>query len=130
VKPFASRLLPDRFVSLLGDGASPTFAWQDLTVYRLGYDQHFGAGMLASISMSSSLQPAATSQRLQRALAVDGKDYTVSFGLERAFSSTSRLRFGASYMPFSYFIGPTLLSAERDYSGDRLEAEALFEVSF
>lgn len=130
VQPFASRLLPDRFVSLLGDSASPTFAWQDLTIYRVGYDQRIGERSLFSLAVSSSLQPSPTDARLRRALAPGSTDYTVSLGFERSFSNSSRLRLGASYMPFSYFFGPSLLSAARDYSGARMEAEALFEVLF
>lgn len=130
VQPFASRLLPDRFVSLLGDSASPTFAWQDLTIYRMGFDQRVGERSLFSVAVSSSLQPNPTDARLRRALAPGSTDYTVSLGFEQAFSKTARLRLGASYMPFSYFFGPSLLSTARDYSGARLEAEALFEVLF
>ena len=130
VQPFASRLLPDRFVSLLGDSASPTFAWQDLTIYRMGYDQRIGDRSLVSLAVSTSLQPNPTDARLRRALSQGSSDYTVSLGFERAFSSSARLRLGASYMPFSYFFGPSLLSADRDYSGANVEAEALFEVLF
>jgi hypothetical protein len=130
VKPFASRLLPDRFVSLLGDSASPTFAWQDLSIYRVGFDQQLGQRSLFSVAVSSSLQPVPTNPRLARALAPGSTDYTVSMGFERTFSDAAKLRFGASYMPFSYFFGPTLLSAAKDYSGARIEAEALFEVAF
>ena len=130
VQPFASRLLPDRFVSLLGDSASPTFAWQDLTIYRMGFDQRVGERSLFSVAVSSSLLPNPTDARLRRALAPGSTDYTVSLGFEQAFSKTARLRLGASYMPFSYFFGPSLLSTARDYSGARLEAEALFEVLF
>ena len=130
VQPFASRLLPDRFVSLLGDSASPTFAWQDLTIYRMGFDQRIGENSLFSFAVSSSLQPNPTDARLRRALAPGSTDYTVSMGFERAFSDAARLRLGASYMPFSYFFGPSLLSSAQDYSGARVEAEALFEVLF
>ena len=130
VQPFASRLLPDRFVSLLGDSASPTFAWQDLTVYRMGFDQRIGERSLFSVAVSSSLQPNPTDARLRRALAPGATDYTLSMGFERAFSDAARIRLGASYMPFSYFFGPSLLSSAQDYSGARVEAEALFEVNF
>ena len=130
VQPFASRLLPDRFVSLLGDSASPTFAWQDLTVYRVGFDQRIGDRSLFSVVVSSSLQPNPTDARLRRALAPGSTDYTLSMGFERAFSDAARIRLGASYMPFSYFFGPSLLSAAQDYTGARVEAEALFEVNF
>ena len=130
VQPFASRLLPDRFVSLLGDSASPTFAWQDLTIYRIGFDHSVGERSLFSVGVSSSLQPSPTDARLRRALAPSSTDYTVSLGFEQAFSNAARLRLGASYMPFSYFFGPSLLSSARDYSGARLEAEAIFEVQF
>jgi hypothetical protein len=51
-------------------------------------------------------------------------------GYERTISEGARLRLGASYLPFSYFFGPSLLSAEKDYSGSHVEAEALLEISF
>lgn len=130
VKPFASRLLPDRFVSLLGDSASPTFAWQDLTIYRVGLDQQLSPRELLSFEVSTSLQPEPTSARLRNALSNGASDYVVSVGYERKMFESSRLRVGASYLPFSYFFGPTLLSTNRDYAGTHLEAEALFEVTF
>ncbi|MEO6076717.1 MAG: hypothetical protein ABIP56_07915, partial [Dokdonella sp.] len=37
IKPFTSNGLPLRFLALLGDGLSPNFAWQDLTVYSAGW---------------------------------------------------------------------------------------------
>ena len=35
IEAFTSAALPTRVLSLLGDGSSPVFAWQDLTVYSL-----------------------------------------------------------------------------------------------
>lgn len=130
VKPFASRLLPDRFVSLLGDSASPTFAWQDLTIYRFGLDQQLSTRDVFSVEVSTSLQPQPSSARLRNALSDGLSDYVVSVGYERKMFQNSRLRVGASYLPFSYFFGPSLLRTDRDYSGTHLEAEALFEVTF
>jgi hypothetical protein len=128
-KPFSSRLLPDRFVSLLGDNASPNFEWENLTLYRAGLDQGFGRNSVVSLSVSSTLQPSPTSALLRNALS-NTRDYTVSLGVEQRFSKAASLKFGATYMPFSYFLGPSLLSAENDYSGSNIEAEALFEVRF
>ena len=85
---------------------------------------------MLSLEVSTSLQPEPTSARLRSALSGGVSDYVVSVGYERKFFENSRLRVGASYLPFSYFFGPTLLSSDRDYSGTHLEAEALFEVTF
>jgi hypothetical protein len=130
VAPFSSRLLPDRFVSLLGDGASPVFAWRDLTVYRASFDQRIARNSVVTLSVTSALQPNPTSDVLRAALNDVAKDYTVAFGLQHTLSPATSFKFGASYAPFDYFLGPNLLSASNDYSGSKLEAEALFEVRF
>jgi hypothetical protein len=130
VAPFSSRLLPDRFVSLLGDGASPNFQWRDLTVYRLNLDQQIARNSLLSLTVSSSLQPSPTSSVLSNALNESNPDYSLALGLEHAIGRASKLRLGATYAPFAYFLGPSLLSSAVDYSGSQLEAEALFEIRF
>lgn len=130
VAPFTSRLLPDRFVSLLGDGASPILSWRDLTVYRLGYNARIDRNTALSLDVSSSLQPAPTSDRLRRGLAPLLSDQAMSLSLAHQLSESAKLRIGASYMPFTYVLGPSLIDPSRYSESPKVEAEALLEVRF
>jgi hypothetical protein len=129
VAPFTSADLPDAFLSLLGDSASPRFEWDDLNIYSLRYEMQPSLQDRIALTWTSSQLPSPTSSVL--AAVLDNKtDSNFALSYARLFGSAAKLRFAASYAPVSYFVGPALLS-ERDYSADpQLEAEARFEVSF
>ena len=130
IRPFASQALPDRFQSLLGDSASPEFVWQDLTVYHVNYTYRPSDTEAWAFGWASRQQPEPTSRRLANALASEFTDTNLSLSYVRSVTDSARWRFGASYAPKSYFLGPSLLSYENSREGAQFEAEALFEVSF
>lgn len=130
IRPFASQALPDRFQSLLGDSASPEFAWQDLTVYHVNYVYRPSDSEAWALGWASRQQPEPTSRRLANALASEFTDTNLSLNYVKNLTDSSRWRFGASYAPKSYFLGPSLLSYQNSREGAQFEAEALFEVTF
>ncbi len=130
VAPFTSRLLPDQFVSLLGDGGSPLLSWRDLTVYRAAYIAQIGQDTTFDFAVSSSLQPEPTSERLRRGLQPLLSEKAASLSVAHRFNDAAKVSFGASYMPFTYVLGPSLIDPSRFSESSKVEAELQFEVSF
>ncbi len=81
--PFTSPALPRRFLSLLGSGASPTFAWQDLDVYSAGWTLQAPDFGNVELRYTTRQQPAPTSGLLRNALEVTPADHTVALGFSR-----------------------------------------------
>ena len=67
VSAFPSRLLPDRLLSQLGDSTSPSFAWNDLTVYSVGWTWNNEEDTLWRVDVSTrSTPPCQSSSRTDR----------------------------------------------------------------
>ncbi|MEZ5463841.1 MAG: hypothetical protein R3F22_01170 [Lysobacteraceae bacterium] len=130
IDAFSSAALPRRFLSLLGDGASPTFAWRDLTVYSTEAaldDQHGGRW---SLRYTTQQQPEPTSEILLRALQSEYTDSNWALGYRRGLGSFGTLSLAASYAPSRYFLGATPY-VQRDLdSGSQVEVEAVWSMSF
>jgi hypothetical protein len=130
ITPFTSQALPTRVLALLGDGASPAFEWQDLTVYSLGGTlRHPEFGDFA-LRYTTRQQPEPTSNLLKHALATDAANYTVSFGWSRHLSANAQLGFLASYAASPYFLGIPSYRAPEDGYTQRLEFEAYWLTRF
>lgn len=129
VDAFASSLLPTRFRSLLGDGSSPEFVWQDRTVYTLGLRVDAGEDTTWHFNYSTSVQPAPDSQVLADALAAEYADNNVALGLTKRTSDHSTLDVTASYAPSQHV--PGVLAFGGDGTGfDEVEIEALWTWKF
>ncbi|MCB1561097.1 MAG: hypothetical protein KDI75_08395 [Xanthomonadales bacterium] len=130
IDAFSSAALPRRFLSLLGDGASPTFAWRDLSIYSAEAaldDQHGGKW---SLRYTTQQQPEPTSEILLRALRSDFTDSNWALGYRRGLGSFGTLSLAASYAPSRYFLGATPY-VQRDLdSGSQVEVEAVWSMSF
>lgn len=129
VEPFTSNDLPDRFLSLLGDAGSPTFAWRDLTVYSLRWQWQPDADTTLEMRYSTRLQPEPTSDLLRRALSTEFTDRNFGLSLARDLGFSGQLRLSASYAPFAYFLGPSLYRA-RSAEGSQIELEAVYRLQF
>jgi hypothetical protein len=129
VEPFSSADLPDRFLSLLGDAGSPTFAWRDLTVYSLRWQWLPDEVTTLEVRYSTRLQPDPTSDLLRRALSTEFTDRNFGLSLARDLSQRSELSLSASYSPYPYFLGPSLYRG-RSVSGNQVELEAVYRLSF
>ena len=130
VTPFTSPALPRRFLALLGTGASPVFAWQDLSVYSAGWtwrDESFGN---FELRYTTRQQPSPTSKLLRTALESTPADHTMAFGYSRATGERSTLSLQAVYSSAPYFLGlPNYRSADR-VTGNQVEYEAAWALRF
>lgn len=130
IEAFTSAALPTRFLSLLGDGSSPEFAWQDLTVYSLEGLVADRTGAEWVLRWTSRQQPAPTSALLRRALEEDFTNTNLALGYRRALGDFGHLWLAASYAPSQYFLG-ALPYARRDLvDGSQVEFEALWSIPF
>ena len=130
IEAFTSSALPTRFLSLLGDGSSPVFAWQDLTVYSV-------EGLLADrtgaewvLRWTSRQQPAPTSALLRRALEEDFTNTNLALGYRRALGDFGHLWLAASYAPSQYFLGAFPYARRELVDGSQVEFEALWSIPF
>lgn len=130
IDTFTSAALPRRFLSLLGDGGAPQFAWQDLTVYSI-------EGTLAdrwdgrwTLRYSSSQQPEPTSALLALALDVNDASNNLLLGYRRGIVGVGELAFNASYSSDAYFLGATPYALRNFDRGSQVELEAIFSVPF
>jgi len=129
VEPFTSASLPDEFLSLLGDSASPRFAWNDLNIYSLSYEAMPSEFDRLTFTWASSQQPSPSSALLRSVLDLESnRNFALSYS--RILGHNARLRFAANYAPTSYFFGPAVIQADSFANPSKLEAEARFEVSF
>lgn len=131
IKPFTSRVLPNRFLALLGDGTSPDFAWNDLTVYQVGWTWRNEDEDLAwNLKWSTRRQPAPTSEVLASALREQFSDEHWQVGMTRRTSDYSRVSLSASYTPSDYFLALDGRGFEAEDTLDRVEVEARWSMDF
>jgi hypothetical protein len=128
--PFTSPALPRRFLALLGSGASPVFAWQDLTVYSAGWTWRDDAFGNLELRYTTRQQPSPTSALLSNALDSNPADHTVAVGYSRSTGQQATLRLQAIYSSAPYFLGvPSYRSSER-VTGNQVEYEAAWSWHF
>lgn len=131
IKPFTSRVLPNRFLALLGDGTSPDFAWNDLTVYQVGWTwQNEDEDLAWNLKWSTRRQPAPTSEVLASALREQFSDEHWQVGMTRRTSDESRVSLSASYTPSDYFLALDGRGFEANDTLDRVEVEARWSMDF
>jgi long-chain fatty acid transport protein len=130
VGAFASRNLPGRFLSLLGDSTSPSFSWDDLTVYSVGWAWADNKGTSWHIDFSSRSQPSPSSRILSQAIDSDLAQNAITVGFNRQMSMSSRLNVNAAYAPAEYAFGGNVLGVTTDQLDQDFEFEALLIWDF
>ena len=128
---FASRNLPGRFLSILGDSTSPSFSWDDLTVYSVGWawaDNKKGTSWY--IDFSSRTQPSPSSSILSQAIDSDLAQNAVTVGYSRQMSMGSRFNVNAAYAPTEYAFGGNVLGVTTDQLSQEFELEAYWTWDF
>jgi hypothetical protein len=130
ISAFPSRYLPNRFLSMLGDSTSPSFSWEDLTVYTVGYAWSDGKNHQWHIDLSTRTQPSPSSRLLSQALAGDLADSAMVVGYSRRTGERSRLDFNAAYAPSEYAFGGSVLGVTTDELDQQFEVEAMWTLSF
>jgi hypothetical protein len=129
IAPFTSAALPIRFLSLLGDASSPSFAWRDLTVFRLGWEWNPTPDATLGFHYATRQQPEPTSRALRDALADEFTNDNFGLAVTRRFEGFGSLRFAASYAPAQYFLGNASFG-NRDARGEQVEVEAVWAMPF
>jgi hypothetical protein len=127
---FASRNLPGRFLSLLGDSTSPTFSWDDLTVYSVGWAWADNKGTSWHIDFSSRSQPSPSSRVLSQAIDADMAQNAMIIGYSRRMSMDSRFNLNAAYAPAEYAFGGNVLGITTDNLSQDFELEAFWTWDF
>lgn len=130
IKPFTSSNLPTRFLALLGDSASPVFAWRDLDVYSLGWtlrDDDIGS---LQMRYTTRQQPEPTSRLLAAALEPVTADNLVSMGWSRPFGTDRNFSLTASYATSPYYLLMPTYVPRSDATAGRFEFEALWSARF
>jgi len=130
VGAFASRNLPGRFLSLLGDSTSPSFSWDDLTVYSVGWTWADNSGSSWNIDFTSRSQPSPSSRILSQALNSDLAQNAMTIGYSRRMSMSSRFNVNAAYAPSEYAFGGNVLGVTTDQVGQDFELEANWTWDF
>ncbi len=121
---FASQNLPGRFLSLLGDSTSPSFSWDDLTVYSVGWTWADNKGSSWYVDFSSRSQPLPSSKILSQAINSDLAQNAMTVGYSRQMSMTSRFNLNAAYAPAEYAFGGNVLGVTTDQLDQDFEVEA------
>jgi len=130
ITPFTSSSLPRSFLALLGDGASPVFAWRDLTVYSVGWTMHSSDVGNVELRYTTRQQPMPTSSLLEHALESDVSNDMVSVGWSRAVGANSHMSFAASYASSPYYLMMPVEHARDASTSSQIEFEALYSVRF
>ena len=130
VNAFPSRLLPDRFLSLLGDSTSPVFSWDDLTVYSVGWSWSNGDDTQWRLDFSSKSQPSPSSLTLSQALEGDLADNSMILGYSKKLGRSSRFDLNAAYAPAEYAFGGNVLGITTDNLDQNFEIEAFWTLDF
>jgi long-chain fatty acid transport protein len=130
ISAFPSRYLPTRFLSMLGDSTSPSFDWEDLTVFSVGYTWSDGADQEWHVDLSTRTQPSPSSQVLSKALKGDLADNALVVGYSRRTGLRSRLAFNAAYAPSEYAFGGSVLGVTTQDLDQQLELEAMWTLNF
>lgn len=130
ISAFASRNLPNQFLSLLGDSTSPSFDWQDLTVYSIGYTWSDGDKQEWRVDLTTRSQPSPTSQLLNQALEGELANSAMILGYSRRTGDRSQIHFNAAYAPSEYAFGGSVLGITTEDLDQRFELEAMWTVAF
>ncbi len=128
VDPFSSYLLPDRFTSLLGDGGSPEFSWNDLTVYNLSWSWQPDKRWQLEATWGTGNQPSPSSSLLYQALVPDYARQNLNLDLTHLHE-----RLGTWSLAFRYAQPEPLYSTvlqNRSRLRDRLAVELNWTLPF
>lgn len=130
VGAFPSRSLPARFTALLGDRNSPDFAWDDLTVYRVGWRWQAADDIEFFVDYRTRTQPRPTAPTLAAALGSEMASNSIIAGLSRNVGARSRLHLNAAYAPPEYAFGGNLFGVVSDELDQDFEVQAMLSLDF
>ncbi len=128
IDPFNSYLLPDRFTSLLGDGGSPEFSWNDLTVYNVQWNWQPNELWQVEATWGTGNQPSPSSSLLYQALVPDYARQNMNLAITHNHEHWGTLTLAMRYAQPEPLYENLLLNKNR--LRDRLAVEMNWSVSF
>jgi long-chain fatty acid transport protein len=132
---FPSRALPARFGALLGDGASPEFNWDDLTVLRLGWLWQPTHNTQVFMDYRTRTQPRPSAAALAQALESELANNSFTFGVVQdlsqwGFGRGTQFRVSAAYAPPEYAFGGNVMGVVSDRLSQSTEVQVLLKTDF
>jgi long-chain fatty acid transport protein len=125
---YTNSLMPTGATSLLGDGGSPNFAWQDQTVYQFGMKFKSNGGIIWNVGYATNQRPEPSSASLARALAPEFAEDHLIFGLSAPTGNSSSFHLRGALAP-SYLFGSSTQDLTTD-PGDQIEVQAVWSKEF
>ncbi|MGV6851055.1 MAG: hypothetical protein ACWA5R_02610 [bacterium] len=118
ISPFTGYILPlpDRFLSLLGDGGSPDFNFGDRTVYNIAWHYNGDNGLLLSVGYGTGNNPEPASALLSRALAPNFANYNIAAGVAYQTQSSGKFGFNALYAPQNFAYSGNNTTVDTEYT--------------
>lgn len=110
VKSIANPMLPNLQTARLGDDNGAGFGWDDMTVYKLGYQWKTGGDWTWRVGFSHGNQPIPDSEVLFNILAPAVMENHVTFGFTKEMSKNNELSMAFMYAPSKKVSGPNPLS--------------------
>lgn len=130
INAFPSTLLPQRFLSLLGDSTSPEFAWSNLTVYRFSWNWQINEDVSMNFTYATRSQPLPTSDVLADALREDLARNSFSVGVSSRTGRFGDFSLNAAYAPAEYAFGGNVLGIVTSDLDKSLEVEMLWRLRY
>lgn len=130
INAFPSSLLPQRFLSLLGDSTSPEFNWSDLTVYRFGWDWRVHERVRLNFSYATRSQPLPSSNVLSEALREDLARNSFFLGLDSDLGHFGSLSLNAAFAPAEYAFGGNVLGVVTSDLDKSVEVEMRWRLNY
>lgn len=125
---YTNSLMPSSFTSLMGDGGSPEFDWQDQTVYQVGMKFKTDGGIIWNVGYATNQRPEPSSAALARALAPEFAEDHLIFGMSAPTGDSSAFHFRGALAP-SYLFGSSTQDLTDD-PGDQVEVQAVWSKKF
>ena len=107
----------------LGGANGAGFGWQDMKIYKLGYQWESSPDWTWRVGASMSIQPINTSEVVFNILAPAVMEEHLTFGFTHKVSSTAEFSFAAMYAPSSSVTGPNPLNPSQNITLEMTQYE-------
>lgn len=105
IASIANPMLPNLAPGSLGTSNGPGFGWEDITVYKLGYQWSTSPDWTWRVGYNHGDQPVPTSEVLFNILAPGVMEDHLTFGFTKKTGADSEFNFAAMYAPSSTISG-------------------------
>jgi len=109
IDSIGNSLLPNLMNAQLGDDTGAGFGWDDMTIYKIGYQWQTSGGWTWRVGFSYGEQPIPESQVLFNILAPGVMERHFTFGFTKEMGKDNELSFAAMYAPKESVKGPNPL---------------------